>query len=387
MSWIDKRIHNLDENWLFRSLHNLFIKARYKLRFLKLSAFLTFALFGCIYFVLSRLILADLAIIDALLQPFNLTTESMTSYQISHTASLIDNFIFFVTVGLGITIYGLIKPEDSSFDKKINYLFPRAATTIGGKRYLKKQINKLAIIAPRTRVTYQLDEHCDEHHLTKMTMIYESKISNLHNKEFFMDGDVQLKFSISDKSKAALNNKYPNDNRYWGKITQIRTMTSDDLDKWRWHTKGKHLMISGRKSEIFKLEKLVIPPSGEAQIDCTSTTWSSNDGVEFDSFGVARFTELLEFYIVNNTHFNAKVEMYKIPRELYNNSGEFDESVLDKRKSITFELDPADHEQTDFKLSKHRGREFLSDFSVDDLMIWRVNFSNPLVNKTATKKL
>jgi hypothetical protein len=376
MTGFEKVLHTLDEYWIFKFSHKIFIKCKYKLRFMRFRAILMFLLFGMIYFYVSNQVLNDTEIINAFLIQFGLSLGDMNDYQTSHAASLFDNFIFYITVGIGLAFYSLIRPEDSSFDKKINYLFPRAAATIGGKKYLKKQINKLAIIAARTRVTVQLDEHCFDYDLTKSTMIYESKLSNLHNQESFTDGGVKLGFKISDDTKQALKDKYGEKRTEWGTIAKIRTMTSDDLDTWRWHTRGKHMLVSEKNEEIFELKELNIPPSGEAQLDFIGSTVSKNDGEVFDTFGVARFTELLEFYIVNNTEYSAKVEIYKIPSSEYSSDSKYDLATLNVISSHTRELKPSDHLQNSFSNSNHRTREFFSDFSLDDLLIWRVKFEN-----------
>ncbi|HCU66949.1 MAG TPA: hypothetical protein DF774_14430 [Rheinheimera sp.] len=349
-----------------------FLKLKYKIATLKLRAFFIFIMFLAGYYFLSHELIVESIFDQYLIDTLKVQEAEMRSYKVSYAASVIDTLIFFITVGLGIAIYGLTKPEDSSFEKKINYLFPRAALTVGGKKYLLKQINKLAVISERTRVTFQIDEHCFDHNLTGYTMIYEQKISNLHNKQSFMDEDVKFVFSVTEETKNAIL-KRDGKSRSWGKVHKIRTMTSDDIDRWRWHTKGKHLLLADSKKDIFKLNGLTIPPDGEAQLDVISSTLTYNDGNDAELFGVARFTELLELYFVNNTQYDASIEIRKVTMDEYSLKGS---KVLAAEDNYEFTLDLAKTScvQDEFAQSTSRRRQCFREFSVDDLILWKVTF-------------
>ena len=174
----------------------------------------------------------------------------------SYLASVFDTAIFFIIVTLGLTVFGLSKPEDEGFERKLFYLFPDLHKTKEGKEYFLRKINKMAAVSPLSRLTTSFDEYIpangNEYELFKVGSIYEAQISNLHGNHTYIDDDVKISFTMEPGSLGEVLAKV-NDTK-WGQINMLRTVNNDGLeDPMPWHNGTNRNFVNEEHS--YRLKK------------------------------------------------------------------------------------------------------------------------------------
>jgi len=353
-----------------------------------------FILLSILYLSITFLFISNDWFIENVLNQFLLISD-LNAYRISHIASTTDNILFVLLITAGLALWRFSNPENETFEKRVSFLFPRSVSTKKGKDFLIKHIKRLAVVSPKTRVTFQLDEWHEKYGILKSEMLYECSMSNLHNKDIYDGADIALTFSLSSDSAEALKNK-ANDEKIdsehlvWGKLSELRTITGNSDDKWRWHTEGHHLLVDGdlcgETSETFELKKFKLHPDEEAQLDCITTSWTYNKDGAFDTFGVFKFTEELEIFFVNNTQLKPTIEILVVKKkdfalkrkkewqgDIWNEQKQEDQKTYNKYENIPPPPKNRDYEEINTPLSNRRRFSF-KDFSGDYILLWRVNF-------------
>lgn len=295
----------------------------------------------------------------------------------SYLASVFDTAIFFIIVTLGLTVFGLSKPEDEGFERKLFYLFPDLHKTKEGKEYFLRKINKMAAVSPLSRLTTSFDEYIpaneNEYELFKVGSIYEAQISNLHGNHTYIDDDVKISFTMEPGSLSEVLAKV-NDTK-WGQINMLRTVNNDGLeDPMPWHNGTNRNFINEEHS--YRLKEIKIPVQEKINIDVHSWAWSKFGSEKYDYFTVQRFTENLELFFVNNLNVCIEVAYEVIPIDTPK------KDITEKSKNLSNSLRLG-------KAGTKSSRNFFKqkNFTPEDLFIWTVKVTEDeeqIVEKEST---
>lgn len=375
---------------LWRYIANKYTTFRYAIYRIKESTIIiSLTIFGvAIYLALTHFLLSSDYFLSVITEHYSISSDKVDDFIISQKASSIDNSLVIFCVSLGLSIWKASDPSLETLDKRIAFIFPKIDSSQGLK-FIKKHLQKLATISPRSRITFQIDEMDEKNKLIKAEMIYECSISNLHNQDPLNGKDIEFGFELSSDASKALKNKFPDvDSIVWGKVSEIRTISPKTSDKWYWHTKGHHMLIDGHghSTKKFPLNNMIIPPNEEAQLDCIWSFWSYSDGKSFDTFGCFRFTKKLETFFVNNLNKKITVEALILHKSDFNKKPEAQwqeadwESEVSKMKlaeHFTQKIAPPCPDGNHILVGEDNANRVAfryEDFSNDHLMIWRIKF-------------
>lgn len=373
----------------FQNKATQYIYSLYRLRQRFVIAVITFALVST-YLFLTYYLLDQEWFHQVIMEYYNICEYDLDSYIVSQKASALDNSFVILIVSLALSLWKASDPSMETLNKRIAFIFPNIDSSQGLK-FIKKHLQKLATISPRTRVTFQIDEWDEKHELMKAEMVYECSISNLHNQNKLSGEDIEFAFELTSDAATALQKKYANAKQIvWGKVSEIRTISPKTSDKWDWHTKGHHMLIdgNGHSTKAFSLDSMMIPPNQEAQLDCIWSFWTFNNGKCFDTFGGFRFTKKLEVFYVNNLDRDFTVEMLILSKHDYskqtksyweNSCWEDESKRLNTAQYYDQELKPPCNKGNHVYVGDENSNrvEFkYEDFSNDHLMIWRIKFDS-----------
>ncbi|MDO6685367.1 MULTISPECIES: hypothetical protein [unclassified Agarivorans] len=317
-----------------------FIKALIrKLGLAPIVGFLIYASWCFIVLIYIKEASSGVGYLDHIIQEFGEPSEFIKSY----ASSAIDSLVFFVLVGLVLTVRSIKQPEDERLSRKVEHIFPTVQTESILSKHLIDKVSELACINETTERIVSICDYSESDGFVKISIKSHSVIKNIHNNCSFSHPNMPWGFSVEESK--------PN-TEILGEIHEISI-----ISKLTGNSKEKHLLsgiaqLTADENSYNTTHSIDIP--AEKEVLYQTNVWAWEHINKKWTFNSSRYTESRRFSLFNHTEIDFQVDV-----ELSN--GETSQIVLEAKKKdgitpkeiIHKELLPDD--SISFRLSKVTG--------------------------------
>lgn len=249
------------------------------------------------------MIYADIWLNDILFFDAHISNRTHpTDFSVSYAASAFDSLVFFLSVGVILTLISHRSPEDENLAKKVEYIFPGIESDDKLSIYLQQSISSLACISPITKriITFQeLKILPNNNSVIKIYTKTNALIKNIHNNhEYIMDNAIF-------KASADLNE----DLDVLGEIHDLAIMQKLDnheLIEKEHILNGAH-SLTNDCNEFTQAYKMQLTPDETIQFMTSGWMWQSPD--EEMTYTAARYTKKQQIELHNELNQELKIQL------------------------------------------------------------------------------
>ena len=274
-----------------------------------------YALWCIILLIYIKQISSGIQIIDFIIHSFGPPSEFIKSY----APSAIDSLIFFILVGITLTVHSMRQPEDEKLSRKVEHIFPTVPTESKLSQYLINKVSELACINELTERIISISEFSKEDSYIKLSIKSHSVIKNMHNNHPFSRSNMPWGFSVESAK--------PNES-ILGEIHEVSI-----IHNITGSSEEKHL-LNGIAQLTPEAKSYKIPYSldikEEKEVLYQTNAWAWEHTDKKWNFNSLRYTELRKFTLINDTNTS-----FTITYDLTDKNGE-----VIPNKSDTFVLEP-----------------------------------------------
>jgi len=155
---------------------------------------LTYVVWASVWLTLANVIFTDVSFFDVHF-PSRLSPSDFT---VSHAGSVLDSLVFFITVGLVLTLLSIKNPEEEKLDRKIEYIFNGADSESPLGQYLAREVSSLACISALTERIITFRDISDSKTAIKVSAVTDVQIKNIHNNHQYANDEMYYRIKADE---------------------------------------------------------------------------------------------------------------------------------------------------------------------------------------------
>jgi len=223
-----------------------------------------------------------------------------SSFLTSWAASTLDNFLFFILIGVALGILSFKNPEKDPVPTKISYLFPKTKKGSALAHSLQYEISALACVNTHQDREINIEEISQCGGYFKILTKSHSVIRNIYNNHKIANVELLFGMEVTD-----LEGKVEALGEVLGEIRDFNILSLED------GTMKKEPILKGTVSLGTHRLNCKLPHSvslePETEIICQTSGWFWQDKNHPSYYRTTRFTESTKFAFINHTDRDIKV--------------------------------------------------------------------------------
>jgi len=235
-------------------------------------------------------------LIDSIIQPAGEPNKFIEAY----APSAFDSLVFFILVGVTLTVNSMRQPEDEKLSRKVEHIFPTVQTESKLSKHLIDKISELACINKLTERVISISDYSEKDKFIKLSIKSLSLIKNMHNNHHFSSSNLPWGFSIGECKP---------ETEILGEVHEISII--HNLIEG---AEERHILpgiVQLTKEKTFHKMPLPLELNAEKEVLYKTNAWAWEHESKKWTFNSSRYTEKRKFSISNDTGitFNLTIEL------------------------------------------------------------------------------